>query len=95
VGAGQYWTVRAPKAYLADPRQLLQVTSNLGEYTWLINRADYSQAAVSFLINDSQSGPFQLPPSVRGATPPSIIRCGRYTITDFHTAKLFLGSTER
>jgi hypothetical protein len=89
-GAGQYWTIRAPKAYLADPRQLVQVDASLGPYTWLVNRADYPNARVSFLVvNTSQ--PLKLPDRQAQQTPHTTISCGRYTIVDYASATLTLG----
>ncbi|WP_223694958.1 hypothetical protein [Leifsonia poae] len=91
VGAGQFWTIRAPKAYLADPSRLLQVDANLDRYAWLVNRADYTEEAVSFLVSDA-SGPPTLPMTVEPGPQPTTIDCGRYTITDFHTPRVRLRS---
>ncbi len=81
-GAGQFWTIRAPKAYAADPAQLLQVTYELHPYAWLVNRTDFEATSVSFLITDAQSIPFVLPSGVSLADA-ATIDCGRYTIHDF------------
>jgi hypothetical protein len=89
-GAGQYWTIRAPKAYLADPRQLVQVDASLGPYTWLVNRADYTGARVSFLVVNTTQ-PLKLPDRQAQQTPHTTISCGRYTIVDYASATLTLG----
>src|SRR5690606_27451455 len=60
-GAGQFWTVRLPKAHLADPRRLVQVDHELRGYAWLVNRDDFAVGEVSFLVIDGQSVPFALP----------------------------------
>jgi hypothetical protein len=91
-GAGQYWTIRAPKAYLADARQLVQVDAALGPYAWLVNRADYTNARVSFLVVDT-TRPLKLMGQQAQHTPHTTISCGRYTIVDFHGATLKLGPT--
>lgn len=85
-GAGQFWTIRAPKAYGDDPAQLLQVTHDLHPYAWLVNRADFETTSVSFLVTDDQSATFDLPGELR-LEDAATIDCGRYTIHDF-------GSTE-
>ncbi|KQM83136.1 hypothetical protein [Agromyces sp. Leaf222] len=81
-GAGQFWTVRAPKAYADDPARLLQVTDDLHPYAWLVNRTDFATRSVSFLVTDAQSTPFDLPGELRLADA-ATIDCGRYTIHDF------------
>jgi hypothetical protein len=89
-GAGQYWTIRAPKAYLADPLQLVQVDAALGPYTWLVNRADYTNARVSFLVVNTTQ-PLKLPDRQAQQTPHTTFSCGRYTIVDYASATLTLG----
>ncbi|MDM7855178.1 hypothetical protein [Cellulomonas alba] len=81
-GAGQYWTVRAPKAEIADPRRLVQVDAHLGVYPWLTNRADRDGADVTFLVSGPRTAPWVLP---GGATTADARRvdCGTYTIDDF------------
>ncbi|MGA7148373.1 MAG: hypothetical protein WBX17_07805, partial [Microbacterium sp.] len=70
-GAGQFWTVRLPKAHVADPRSLVQVDHQLRGYAWLVNRTDFAGGEVTFLVLDAQSVPFELPggASVRVPTP--------------------------
>lgn len=87
-GAGQFWTVRLPKLHLDDPGQLVQVDHQLRGYAWLVNRADFEVAEVSFLVEDATSVKWQLPVS---AVPDEVIGCGRYQILDFGEAKLPLG----
>lgn len=89
-GAGQFWTVRAPKAALPDPTRLVQVDHTLRVYTWLTNRTDADGARVTFLVQDAQSPAFQLPDgaSIADVAP---VACGRYTIYDFGDRVLPLG----
>ncbi len=89
-GAGQFWTVRLPKAHLADPRALVQVDHRLRAYAWLANRDDFAVGEVSFLVQDAQSPSFELP---GGAfiDDADQISCGRYTISDFGERPLPLG----
>ncbi|WP_240948909.1 hypothetical protein [Microbacterium salsuginis] len=89
-GGGQFWTVRLPKAHLADPRSLVQVDHQLRGYAWLVNRDDFTVGEVSFLVLDDQSPAFDLPggASVEDARH---VSCGRYTIADFGDAGLPLG----
>ena len=88
-GAGQFWTVRAPKLALADPSQLVQVDHTLRPYDWLVNRAE-GRGPVTFLVEDAASAPFELPAGIAtsDATP---VACGRYTILDFGSRVLPLG----
>ncbi|AMM33649.1 hypothetical protein SA2016_2984 [Sinomonas atrocyanea] len=90
IGAGRFWAIRAPKAFLPEPGQLVQVDSHFGEYPWLTDRADYSSVRVSFVLTDSEATQFVLPPVAQTA-PSSTIRCGRYTITDFGSPILPIG----
>ncbi|MFS0853380.1 hypothetical protein [Microbacterium sp. 179-I 3D4 NHS] len=87
-GAGQFWTVRLPKLHLDDPAQLVQVDHRLQGYAWLVNRTDFDAAAVSFLIEDAQTVPWDLPVA---AVPDDVVDCGRYRIVDFGDALLPLG----
>ncbi|HKU11512.1 MAG TPA: hypothetical protein VJQ61_09850 [Sinomonas sp.] len=89
-GAGRFWAIRAPKAFLAEPSQLIQVDSHFGKYAWLTDRTDYSSAKVSFVVTDSEPTPLVLP-SVADTAPSSTIHCGRYTITDFGSPILPIG----
>jgi hypothetical protein len=90
-GAGQYWTVRLPKAHVADPRSLVQVDDALRPYDWLVDRADAEVGSVSFLVLDDQSPPFTLPGGVT-LSDATTVSCGRYTIADFGDLRLPLGS---
>lgn len=87
-GAGQFWTVRLPKAHLHDPARLVQVDHHLNGYAWLVNRTDFAEERVSFLIEDAQSLQWELPVAV---VPDEIVQCGRYTILDFAPGALPLG----
>lgn len=93
-GAGDFFSARGPKAYLAQPDRLIQVDNYFRAYPWLANRADYSRPAVSFVLTDSATAsehpPLTLPPVARTA-PSSTIQCGRYTIEDFGTDILPIG----
>lgn len=89
-GAGQFWTVRAPKLALADPSQLVQVDNTLRPYDWLVNRAE-RRGPVTFLVEGAADVPFELP---AGVSPFDATRvaCGRYTILDFGPRTLQLGN---
>lgn len=87
-GGGQFWTVRLPKLHLDDPSQLVQVDHRLSAYAWLVNRSDFAAGAVTFLIEDAHSTPWQLGSN---AVPTETVSCGRYTIHDFAPATLPLG----
>ncbi|WP_415854210.1 hypothetical protein [Sinomonas sp. G460-2] len=89
-GAGGFWTIRGPKAYLGEPDQLVQVDQTFGAYPWLSDRTDYANAKVSFVLTDNAHPAPVLPPVARTA-PQSTVQCGRYTITDFGTALLPIG----
>ncbi|MFI8633345.1 hypothetical protein ACIGEP_12190 [Microbacterium sp. NPDC077663] len=86
-GAGQFWTVRAPKLALADPAQLVQVDHTLRPYDWLVNRAE-RRGPVTFLVESAADAPYELPVSPRDA---ERVACGRYTILDFGSRVLPLG----
>ncbi len=86
-GAGQFWTVRAPKLALADPSQLIQVDNTLRPYDWLVNRAE-RRGPVTFLVEDAVSVPFELP---AGAVAADRVGCGRYAVLDFGSRVLPLG----
>ncbi len=87
-GGGQFWTVRLPKLHADDPSQLLQLHATLDGYAWLVNRHDFQTREVTFLLEDAQSGAFQVPP---GAVPDAVIECGRYRIVDFGSHPLPVG----
>ncbi|MFK4761243.1 hypothetical protein ACI3KS_09955 [Microbacterium sp. ZW T5_45] len=87
-GAGQFWTVRLPKAHLDNPAQLVQVDHRLDGYAWLVNRTDLDVGEVSFLVEDAQSTPWELPV---GADPDAVVDCGRYRILDFASSPLPIG----
>lgn len=78
VGAGQFWAVRGPKAYLEDPSQLIQVDHELRPYEWLVNRADVDGRAPSFLVLGDRDTPYAV-----DTTAATRIPCGSYTILDF------------
>lgn len=88
IGAGQFWTVRLPKLHLHDPAQLVQVDHQLNGYAWLVDRSDFGVGGVTFLIEDAQTVPWQLPDD---AAPGTVVECGRYRILDFGTTTLPLG----
>lgn len=99
-GAGQFWVVRGPKAYLSNPRQLVQVDGKLNGYYWLTNRSDYDRRAVSFLLAErdtgigATSGNDSAAPKPRGRAarlPHTTVRCGRYIIYDYHRDVLEIG----
>jgi hypothetical protein len=79
-GAGLFETVRGPKAYLPDPRRLLQVDQDLRAQPWLTDRADYAVTHVSFLLTDAST-----PTISTGAAGPALrtIGCGRYRVLDW------------
>lgn len=87
-GAGQFWTVRLPKLHLADPSQLVQVDHQLNAYAWLVDRTDFAVGEVSFLVEDSQTVPWDPP---RAVLPERVVDCGRYSILDLGTETLPLG----
>lgn len=89
-GGGQFWTVRLPKAHLADPATLVQVDHQLRGYAWLVNRADFEVGEVSFLVTDAQSPAFDLPGGIE-LTDAEAVACGRYTIHDFGEPVLPIG----
>ena len=86
-GAGYFWTIRGPKAYLAEPSQLMQIDDPFRAFPWLTDRADYSTHAVSFVLSVAAYAPPPLP-AVASTTPHRTVSCGRYTITDFGAAIL-------
>ena len=87
-GAGQFWTVRLPKLHLDDPAQLVQVDHELRGYAWLVNRHDFDVGEVTFLVEDAQTVPWNLPAP---AIPDEVIDCGRYRILDLGDTVLPLG----
>lgn len=87
-GAGQFWTVRLPKLHLDDPAQLVQVDHELRGYAWLVNRRDFDVGEVTFLVEDAQTVPWNLPAP---AIPDEVIDCGRYRILDLGDTVLPLG----
>jgi len=87
VGAGQFWSVRAVKTHSDEPSQLIQTDFALRDYSWLVDRADFAQPVVSFLIVDEQSAPFSLPPAAEDL-PSTMIDCGRFQIFDYTPANI-------
>lgn len=80
IGAGQFWTVRLPKLHLEDSERLVQVDHRLNAYAWLVDRSDFAIEGISFLVEDAQTVPWDLPLEV---VPEQVVDCGRYTIVDF------------
>jgi hypothetical protein len=89
-GAAQYATVRLPKAHVADPRSLVQVTPTLAQHPRLVNRDDFRVGEVSFLVIGPGSETFMLPDDAQ-LSEATIVECGRYSIADFGTRMLPLG----
>ena len=87
-GAGQFWTIRLPKLHASDPARLVQVDHELHGYGWLVDRRDFAVGAVSFLVEDTQTVPWNLPTT---AEPTALVECGRYRILDYAPATLPLG----
>jgi hypothetical protein len=67
--------------------QLIQTDFALRDYAWLVDRADFAQPVVSFLIVDEQSAPFTLPPAAEDL-PSTTIDCGRFQILDYSPASI-------
>jgi hypothetical protein len=88
-GGGQYWSVRAPMAYVHNPDRLVQIDANFNRYDWLVNRAAPRPAGVTFLIETVRDSPYVYP----GGHAPGgkTINCGPYQILDFGTKKIPLG----
>ena len=84
-GVGTFWSVRAPKAYLTDPRRLVQVDAELSGYAWLVNREDFSADRASFVVESDEGGAIAVP---AGLPEPERIDCGRYTVLDYGRAVL-------
>ncbi|NVN00083.1 hypothetical protein [Arthrobacter sp. SDTb3-6] len=89
-GAGGYWTIRGPKAYLANKSLLLQVDDHFNAYPWLVDRTDFNTRSVSFVVHDRSYPAPQLPPGIH-PTHTTVVHCGRYTIQDFGSAILPVG----
>lgn len=85
-GAGQYWSVRAVKAAIRNPRNLVQTGPSLNGYSWLTDADDLRTKWVYFTITDAESVPFQT-----AGEPVTVIRCGQYTIDDYGTHPLKVG----
>lgn len=90
IGVGEYWTIRAPKAYLADPARLVQVNGDLDAYAWLVNRADFGATRASFAVVSAADPPLEIP-AARRATVTQVTHCGRYTIVDYGHSALPIG----
>ena len=86
-GAGQYWTVRAVKAAISNPRNLLQTDESLAGYSWLTTADDFKVKKIFFTISDAQSPPFEI-----AREPTSRIKCGRYAIADYGLQPIRVGS---
>lgn len=89
-GAGQFWSVRAVKAHIAEPARLVQVDYQMNGYGWLVDRNDFQAEAVSFLITDSQTYPFQLAEPYASA-PYTNVDCGRFSIHDYGKLEIPIG----
>jgi hypothetical protein len=89
-GAGRFLTIRGPKAYLPDPRRLVQVNGAFQPWQWLVNRDDAAVGAVSFVVSDSAAAPPAVPAGA--PAPVTTVRCGRYTVTDYGHPVLALGT---
>lgn len=89
-GAGNVWTVRGPKAYLAEPNRLVQIDRHFRAYPWLVDRSDFANPGVSFVVSDGTEAPIDLPVAVE-SLPSTTVHCGRYTITDFGAPVLPIG----
>ena len=59
-------------------------------YLWLVNRDDYRVQNVSFVVSDATTAAPTVHPLPRAGTP-TVITCGRYTITDYHRPVLPIG----
>ena len=91
IGAGQFWSIRAIKAYINDPGRLLQVNESLAGYGWLVDRGDYLRhQSVSFLIEDAQSQRWVLPSGYEDLAF-TVVECGRFQIIDFGDAEIPVG----
>ena len=90
-GAGQFWTIRLPKAHVSDPRSLVQVDHELRGYAWLVNRDDFAAGEVTFLVIDAQTVAFALPGGRQLTDASAVVDCGRYTIVDFGDDPLPIG----
>lgn len=66
----------------------MQVDHQLNAYAWLVNRTDFAVGEVSFLVEDSQTVPWDLPEAVLSER---VVDCGRYSILDLGTEALPLG----
>ncbi|WP_308467621.1 hypothetical protein [Rathayibacter soli] len=94
IGVGEYWTIRGPKAYLPDPSQLVQVTSALNAYPWLVNRTDFEATRASFVIVSRADPPLEVPAGLSAAAT-RVTHCGRYTIVDYGHPALPIGPLPR
>jgi hypothetical protein len=89
-GVGDFWTIRAPKAYLDDPSPLIQITHDFIVWPWLTNRTDYAGADATFVLIDHDS-PELIYPQGFSSEQARTVSCGRYTILDFGERVLPLG----
>lgn len=80
-GAGEYWTIRAIKAYSPDPRRLIQTDANAAPYVWLSNAADLDQQTITYSITSNASDPL----GTGFPTPRQVTTCGTYTINVYAT----------
>ncbi|UCR87920.1 hypothetical protein [Mycetocola spongiae] len=77
-GAGEFWTVRAAKAYAEDPADFIQVGATWLPRPWLVNRSDYDGVEVSFLITPAWAAA----PDIAGVHATRAAECGAYALWD-------------
>jgi len=91
VGAGQFWSIRAIKARIAEPSKLLQIDYRMNGYGWLVDRMDYGTDSVSFLVTDAESYPFAFEEPVASA-PYKQVDCGKFQILDYGDISIPVGA---
>jgi hypothetical protein len=80
-GAGEFWTIRAAKAYSRHPSRLVQVRADLSGYAWLVNRADFEADTLSYLVTEGDTPLLEYANAITPAV--ASHECGNYTITEF------------
>jgi hypothetical protein len=80
-GAAQFWTGRGLQAYGGESVHLLQVTSDLQVYPWLVNLAPYRGARLDYLVVGQ--GEYWGAELAALGTPKDVVRCGGYDIYDY------------
>lgn len=81
-GAGQFWTIRAMKAYGDDTINLKQIKASLEIHPWLINLADYDDKSLSYVLRDGHSRGFDKLVAKLGE-PAALVDCGSFEIYDY------------